>query len=143
MEQTGASLSYTSYGKMLEDGTKTTRIVHVPPRVTYRQLLSHNVIGCLTAVYDTDQTGKRYMPEIKLRDDFALWLNILKAGHVARGIDEPLGYLRLRKGSLSSNKFSAAHQQWVFYRNVERLSLPRSTYHFLNYLVLSGLKHAR
>ena len=141
MEESGAALSYTGYEKMLENGTKMHRIVHVPATISYKGLLNHNFIGCLTAMYDTDQTGKVYMPEIKRRQDFGLWLRILKAGHTAKGIDESLAYLRLRKGSLSSNKAVAAWYTWQLYREVERLSFPRSMYHFANNVVRSYWKY--
>jgi teichuronic acid biosynthesis glycosyltransferase TuaG len=140
MEANGADLSYTSYEKISEDGDRTGRIVHVPPTTSYGQLLNHSVIGCLTAIYDTQSVGKTYMPEIKRRQDYALWLKILRNGHVARGLDEPLAYLRVHKGSLSSNKLTSLRYTWQVYRNIEHLSWPRSAYHLINNAVRSSRK---
>jgi teichuronic acid biosynthesis glycosyltransferase TuaG len=140
MEQERVALCYSSYGKITDTGEPLGKVIRVPAKTTYSQLLNHNVIGCLTAVYDTDQTGKVYMPDIR-REDFGLWLKILKAGHIAKGINEPLAYLRVRERSSSSNKFVAARNQWLVYREIEGLSLPRSMYHFANYVVRSSRKH--
>ena len=141
MEEHKVALCYSSYGKITETGEPLGRIVRVPERVTYSQLLNNCVIGCLTVVYDTNQTGKVYMPEIRRRQDFGLWLRILKSGHVAKGIDEPLAYLRVHRGSLSRNKLVAMWYTWRLYRDAERLPLLRSGYHFANYVIRSSRKH--
>jgi teichuronic acid biosynthesis glycosyltransferase TuaG len=141
MEQVQVALCYSSYGKITETGEPLGHVIRVPERVTYSQLLNNCVVGCLTAMYDTQQTGKVYMPKIRRRQDFGLWLRILKAGHVAKGIDEPLAYLRVHSGSLSRNKLVAMWYTWRLYRDVERLPLLRSGYHFVNYVIRSSRKH--
>ena len=47
-------------------------------KITYKRLLRSNVIGCLTVIYDVKKIGKQYMPKIRKRQDYALWLNITK-----------------------------------------------------------------
>ncbi len=142
MNKQAAALSYTSYEKMSADGLRAGRVVEVPPSTSYARLLSVNVIGCLTAVYDTRAVGKVYMPDIAKRQDYGLWLRILKRGHLAYGLNEPLAFYRLRTDSLSSNKVSSARYTWRLYREVERLSLPRSLYHFSRY-ALSATRKSR
>ncbi len=41
------------------------KFVIPPSTVTYKELLYCNVIGCLTAVYDTKTLGKQFMPLIR------------------------------------------------------------------------------
>jgi len=141
MQRKGAALTYTAYEKMTESGDTCGRIVHVPDQTDYRGLLSASVIGCLTVIYDTDMTGKVFMPDLPKRQDHGLWLKILRTGHVAYGLNEPLAYLRIRKGSISSNKVAAAAYVWKLYREVEGLSFFETAYHFINYATRALLKY--
>ena len=99
-------------------------------------------IGCLTAMYDTRILGKMYMPHIRRRQDFALWLKILKKTEFAEGITEPLGYYRLRRDSISAKKASTSLYTWRMYRTIENLSLPKAAYFFSHYAV-RGLLRSR
>lgn len=140
MKRKGAALSFTAYEKIDESGTITGRVVSAPDGIDYRGLLNANIIGCLTAIYDTEITGKVFMPGISMRQDYGLWLKILKTGHVAYGLNQPLAYLRKRKGSVSSNKLVATLYVWKLYREVEKLSVLRSGYHFVNYAYRAFIK---
>lgn len=158
MEKTSAILSFTAYKKIDAQGNVGHTIIQVPPTVSYGQLLKTNVIGCLTAMYDTRALGKMYMPEDLRREDYRLWLQILKLRRhhedyalwlailrkmfssredankkVAIGINEVLAHYRVHNQSVSSNKFRAAAMQWAVYRRVEKLSLLRSLFYFLHY----------
>ena len=103
-------------------------------------LLKGNVIGCLTAVYDTARFGKVEMPPLPLRQDYALWLALLRPGGDARGLDEVLADYRVGAGSLSAGKLRAARGTWAVLRR-ERLPLPRALWCFGHY-ALSGLRRA-
>ena len=59
MREHECALGYSSYSMFYEDGRE--QVFHVPVQVAYRRLLKGSVIGCLTAVYDTQKLGKRYM----------------------------------------------------------------------------------
>ena len=63
-------------------------------------------IGCLTAIYDSQKTGKIYLPHLRKRQDWGLWLKILREHKVSYGMKEPLAIYRLRKSSISRNKIS-------------------------------------
>lgn len=136
-----ASLIYSSYLKVDSFGKVKGKPVLVPERVTYNQILRGNVIGCLTAVYDTFRVGKVYMPDIKLRQDYGLWLSILKSCEVAHGITEPLALYRIHNASISSNKLKAAYYQWKVYRDLEKLSLFDSIQLFFSYAVYGLRKY--
>ncbi len=140
MEESGCVLSYTNYYRFSDSFTELdmSRIVTSPSRLTYSQLLKTNYIGCLTAIYNADKLGKVYMPLIKKRHDYGLWLKILRDDKVALGLSEPLSlYRRDSGGSLSSNKLNAALWTWKLYRNVEQLSLIKSTFCFICYATRS------
>jgi glycosyltransferase involved in cell wall biosynthesis len=114
----------------------------VPPdKASYRDLLRTCSVGCLTALYDTNVFGKTLMPVIKRRQDYALWLDLLRSGEFCYGIKEPLAAYKVGTASLSNNKFKAARYQWTVYREVEKLPLLNSCYYFVTYCVNGLLKY--
>lgn len=131
-----APLTFTSYFKMDADhaGESTDwvpngRVIRVArEHVDYRAMLVRDHIGALTAMYDRKALGTRLMPEMRKRQDYALWLSIMRDGADARGLDEPLAVYRAQQpGSLSSNKLSLVKYNWALYREHEHLSGPRAT----------------
>lgn len=139
-KKTNAPLVYSMYEKIDQYGHKQGRIVTVPERIDYAGLLNATVIATVTAIYDTDCVGRVLMPDIRKRQDYALWLKILRMGGEAHAVMEPLAYLRKRPGSVSSNKASAAKYVWRVYRDMEKLSIPASLFHFCHYAFRAFLK---
>lgn len=131
--------SFSDYEKIDESG-HVFGYVGVPERVSYHQLLKTCYIGCLTAMYDTEYFGKVYMPEVRKRQDFSLWLQLLKKVDFAWGIKEPLAQYRVHSNSISANKLNASKFTWQVYRNVERLPLVQSAYYFSHYAVRGVLR---
>ncbi|MEW1914810.1 glycosyltransferase family 2 protein [Kitasatospora sp. NPDC085895] len=128
-------LTFTSYYKVdgdyvgeAVDFAPNGRVVAAREHVTYRDMLVQDHIGALTAMYDRTVLGTRLMPDMPKRQDYALWLSIMREGHPARGLQEPLAVYRSgRAGSLSSNKLSLVEHNWKLYRDHEQLSVFRST----------------
>jgi len=147
MQRRDAALSHTGYYWIDEETSERIKRIHVPEKVDYPSLLKQNVIGCLTAMYDTKKLGKVYMPDLRKRQDYALWLKILKLTPYAYGLDEPLAEYRLRSdrlrsGSISSNKLKASLYNWRLYREVENLPLHKALYYFGCYTFNSLKKYS-
>src|SRR5690606_526280 len=83
--------------------------------LTYQKLLLSNYVGNLTGVYDA-RDEKFYAPSLPKRQDWGLWLNILKNTGPAGGITEPLAMYRIRKESLSRNKYALVKHNYLIYR---------------------------
>jgi len=141
MEENEIVFSYTSYYSIAEESGEINDQVNIPQKIDYTELLKQNIIGCLTAVYDTKKLGKVYMPEIQKRQEYALWLDILKRVPSAYGLSEPLAYYRVRKTSVSSNKLIASTYNWKLYREIEKLPLYKAIYYFGCYTYRSILKY--
>ncbi len=140
MEETNTALSYTAYTVIDEQSNEQGKFV--PPKsLTYNDLLKTNSIGCSTVMYDTNSIGKVYMPNVKKRQDYALWLHILRKTHKSKGLISCLVKYRKYSDSLSSNKLSASKYQWKIYREVEKLSLLKSCYYFVHYAFYGFIKH--
>lgn len=129
MEQHSAPFSFSYYRQITEDGQRTNNIVKCPPRLTYRKQLKTNYVGCSTAVYDSGFYGKRYFPDIRKRQDYGLWLELLREGAIGLGIQEPLTEYRIRKSGLSGRKLELIQHNWLLYRNVLGFSAIRSSYY--------------
>ncbi|MFA0568294.1 glycosyltransferase family 2 protein [Vibrio gallaecicus] len=137
MKENDIAFSFTSYRKFDFQGQRGEHIVS--SKVTYKQLLKSNPIGCLTVVYDCEKIGKCYMPALRRKQDYALWLNILDKYDIdAFGIPEVLAEYCC-SGGVTSNKLDVIKDQWRFYRNHLKFGFVRSTYYFFFYAT-SGLK---
>jgi teichuronic acid biosynthesis glycosyltransferase TuaG len=134
MQERDVAFSFTAYDRIGEGGEPRGRMP-AKDKLNYEQLLGSCVIGCLTAVYDTEKLGKLFMPDSVRPEDFALWLRILKQVDYAWPVNESLAIYRVRRGSHSSNKLLYAGNNWRLYRDVEKLGLVKSTYYFCQYAV--------
>lgn len=143
MNDNNSALSFTAYTTITEVKSEEIQRITVPLHVDYSMLLRQNIMGCLTVIYDTKQLGKVYMPNIIRRQDYALWLKILKVIHKADGLNESLAYYRVRTTSVSSNKILAAQYHWKVLRDIEKLSLYKAIYYFGWYTYKSILKYKK
>ena len=128
------ALTYTKYHQVNKNGEKIGEL-HFPLKTSYRELLKTCVIGCLTVMYDTHKLGKVYFPLIRKRQDYALWLKILKQVDYAYCVPEDLASYTVRSDSISANKWKAAQYNWKLYRDIEKLNILSSAYYFLNYAI--------
>jgi len=126
------ALCYTRYNSIDAKGELIKQAPALPLKIDYNGLLKNQVIGCLTAVYDTELCGKVFMPIIDKRQDFGLWLKILKQGQTAYLLNEVVAKYRIRQNSVSSNKFVAIYFTWKLFREVENLPFLKSFYCLIN-----------
>ena len=110
-----------------------------PAVATYRKLLSGNVIGNLTGIYDRKKVGKVEFLHVH-HEDYVLWLSILKKGFIAKNTNTTNAAYRIVASSISANKLKVLPWQWSVYRDIEGLSLLRSAYHFINYAIKAYFK---
>jgi teichuronic acid biosynthesis glycosyltransferase TuaG len=127
------ALTYTSYDTIDEEGNPIG-IIHAQPFLTYKLMLRNNYIGCLTAIYDTEKVGKLYMPEIRKRQDWALWLSILKKSDKAYGLNKSLAIYRNHNNSISTNKFKLIKYNYAIYKEVEKFSTIKSIIRLIIFL---------
>jgi len=134
MQEKNIAFSFTAYQMMSEDGKIFSNIISAPKNMTYSSYLKNTVIGCLTVVIDLDKTGRIEMPNIRVSEDMALWLKLLKRGFDAYGLNEVLSRYRETSNSLSANKINASKFVWHVYRKYEKLSFMYSLWCFTHYV---------
>ncbi|WFU75662.1 glycosyltransferase family 2 protein [Bradyrhizobium sp. CB2312] len=140
--RSGAALTYTQFKRVDQDGNNEGRLMKVPDRLTYRMLLGNTAIATSTAMVDRKQTGDFRMTKTYY-DDFALWLKLLRAGHVANALHEDLMRYRVLKGSVSRSKVNSAKKVWSTYREIEGLGIASSSVYFSMYACNALLKYLR
>lgn len=129
MNANNYELTYTNYETMNENGDKLNSLIISPNKLSYNQLLKSNKIGCLSAIYDTKRIGKIYMPLIKKRQDYGLWLRVLKKIDYAYNVNEVLGTYRIMSNSVSSNKIDLLKYNYALFREHEKFSVLKSLYY--------------
>ena len=131
MKEKSVALSYTEYVRIDEHSKIISEIIERPEKVNYQKMLKSNYIPCLTAIYDTNVLGKVYMPLIKKRQDYGLWLRILRGIDIAYGMDEVLATYRVMSNSVSSNKIDLLRYNYSLFREHEKFSVVKSLYYLI------------
>jgi teichuronic acid biosynthesis glycosyltransferase TuaG len=135
-----AALTFTGFRRISFDGSQTGSYRSVPEALTYRQLLGNTVIATSTVLIDREKTGEIRMQRA-FYDDFVCWLGILRRGLKGSGLDEDLMRYRVVKKSVSRNKSRSAQEVWKTYREIEKLGLVSSAWHFVNYAARGYVKY--
>ena len=133
------AFTYSSYLTQDENFIEIGR-VNAPEEISYKEILRNNYIGCLTAIYDTQVLGKMFMPDIRKRQDYVLWINIIKRLGKVQGISQPLAIYTVRKNSISSNKFNLVKYNWIVYNKALGFGIIRSLLYMIQFLYFYARK---
>ena len=105
-----------------EVGRKKNKI-NAKIKIDYKDILRNNYVGCLTVIYDVNYFGKLYMPLLRKRQDWCLWIDIIKKNGTIYGIKDSLGAYSIQKDFLSNNKIKLLKYNWLVYRQTFRFQL--------------------
>lgn len=100
MNENGYAFTYTYY-KVCNNGVWENFVRVSPKKVTLRKLYNYCYFSTITVVYDREKIGLLQIPDIKKRNDYALWLIALKKCD-AYLYPEVLSYYVRHGGSLST-----------------------------------------
>ena len=117
MDRLNLSFTYSSYDVVDEIGSFKS-VIEAPKTISYKKMLNNNYVGCLTAIYDRKLLGNIYMNEIRKRQDWALWLYIMKIIKTTSGMSESLAIYRDRANSISTNKVEMLKYNYQIYNKV-------------------------
>jgi teichuronic acid biosynthesis glycosyltransferase TuaG len=109
--------TFSFYDLVDENGDPTGMQVTAPLKLSYRQLFYCNYVGNLTGIYSVDYFGKIPISRIRKRQDWILWLEIMKQIKHARPVPQSLALYRIREGSVSSSKISLLKYNYAVYRD--------------------------
>tara|TARA_R100001369_G_scaffold29172_1_gene52440 strand:- start:130149 stop:130928 length:780 start_codon:yes stop_codon:yes gene_type:complete len=120
------AMTFSSYNLMDESGILLNKKVKALPVLTYQKLLRSNYVGNLTGIYNVNMLGKIYCPELRKRQDWALWLTILSKIDSTKGIEKPLANYRIRENSISKNKTALLKYNYLIYSEFLKYSRLKS-----------------
>ncbi len=140
MEKNGYAFSCTAYEHIDEDDKPLGRVIKTIKKTDYNRLLLDCPVGNSTVVYNVEKMGKFEVPNIRRRNDDALWLKMLKKEKYIWGMPDILMRYRIRKNSISSNKLKVIKYHWILYREIEHLNVFRSAFHIFWWCVIKVLR---
>ena len=134
MQEHGLQVSYSSYELIDEQSESLHRVVRALKKLSPEKILKANYVGNLTGMYHARSLGKIYCPPIRKRQDWALWIQAIGKAGGARGIEEVLAQYRVRRNSISGNKWEMLRYNYSVYRKVLGFSALKSSRYFLQFL---------
>ncbi len=139
MEENGYAFSCTAYEQIDEEDNLLGKTIKTIKKTDYNRLLLDCPVGNSTVMYDVEKMGKFEVPNIRKRNDDALWLQMLKKEKYIWGMPDVLMKYRIRQNSISSNKLSVIKYHWILYRDIEQLSVIRSAFHIFWWCIIKAL----
>jgi teichuronic acid biosynthesis glycosyltransferase TuaG len=124
MQDNNLPFTFSFYDCINEKGESLKKRVEAPTHLSYRQLFFCNYVGNLTGIYDVEYFGKISISSIRKRQDWMLWLTILKKIKTAKPVPESLAFYRIRANSISTSKLDLIQYNFAVYRKFHGFSLP-------------------
>lgn len=140
MKEHNYAFTCTAYEQIDENSQSLERVIKTIEKTDYNRLLLDCPVGNSTVMYDVSKMGKFEVPNIRKRNDDALWLQMLKKEKYIWGMSDVLMKYRIRTNSISSNKLKVIKYHWILYRDIEHLSVVRSLFHIGYWCVIKVLK---
>lgn len=122
MEKSNCSFSYHDYS-MIDLSDTHLKCVTSPKAITKSTLEKFNPVFTSSVMIKRSAIGGiRFKQELRRRQDYIFWFQVIQATKSARNVGENLGAYRVgNQTSLSHNKFRVIPIQWSIYRKEFRL----------------------
>jgi glycosyltransferase involved in cell wall biosynthesis len=115
--------TFSFYDCINEEGKYLNKRIESPQKLSYTQLFFCNFVGNLTGIYDVDCFGKIPISNLRKRQDWMVWLTILKKIKTAKPVAESLALYRVRQDSISSSKWSLLKHNYSVYRQFHKFNI--------------------
>lgn len=109
--------TFSFYDCINENGEALHKIVKAPLQLSYLQLFFCNYVGNLTGIYEVTYFGKIEISSIRKRQDWMMWLTVLKKIKSAKPVPENLASYRIRENSISASKWDLLKHNFSVYRS--------------------------
>jgi|TARA_B100001093_G_scaffold358232_1_gene342820 teichuronic acid biosynthesis glycosyltransferase TuaG len=140
MEKNNILFSHTSY-YVINKNDKIISSRFARKKIIFQDLVKSCDIGLSTVILNSSLLVKNKLlfPRIKTKEDYVLWLQIVKKIKTIKGLDIKLTYYRKTKNSLSSNKLLSLINGYKVYRNYMNYGVIKSLF-YLFILSINSLK---
>lgn len=135
MAEKKAAIVTCSVRRVDENGVAILSPQIVPKRMTYYDILKSCNLPCLATVIDSSRLHDiRFREELRnLRDDYALWLSLMKQTDYAYGNQQVLANYRISSTQVTGNKRKVIIPQFMVNYKVEKLGFCRSLYYLVHW----------
>ena len=137
MISAGILFCATEY-KSFDTDKKEKLISYKKEKMSYEDLL-RDCPGNSTIVVSRTILEGVTIPNLRKRNDYVFWLQLIKSADYIWYLKKPLTYYRRRDDSISSKKLSLLKYHWKIYYEIEKLGLLRSIY-YCYYWSVKGIK---
>lgn len=128
MNSKGYDFSYTNYEEIDAYGNSLRKIVTGPRKITKKGMKKFCWPGCLTVMYNQQIVGCVQIPEIKVNNDYAMWLRVSEFLDCYL-LEDNLAQYRRRKGSVSNHSYlELLKWHYKLFREVEKESVTISLF---------------
>ncbi len=115
--------TFSFYDCIDEAGNPIGKRIEAPRVLHYRQLFFCNFVGNLTGIYDAEFFGRIPISGLRKRQDWMVWLTVLRQIRKAGPVPESLALYRVRKDSVSSRKMGLLEHNFAVYRQFHRMGI--------------------
>jgi len=145
MERLSIPVTHTDYGYLNAKGeilSKTFKTSNY--EIGFKDLLKRTEISCLTIVYNKELVGVNFFPEIKRKQDYVVWLNILKKGYKSVPLHFVSGYYRQQSTKKIIKRLSYIYSHFILLKSdYVGLSFFQSLYYTIHYLLNGVSRYIR
>lgn len=132
--------SYTNYCEIDENSNENGIIISGPKIVTNKLMTAYCWPGCLTVMYDAEKIGLMQSVDIKINEEYAMWIKISKLTDCYL-LNENLAKYRKHSNSLTSlSYFKLIKWHYEMFKKSERKSTIMSIILTFNNLIFGTIK---
>ena len=140
MKNNGYDFSYTKYSQVNEETKPLGKTITGPKRISKSRMFCYCYPGCLTVMYNAEKIGLIQIPDLKKRNDDAMWLKVVKKSPCYL-LEKDLAKYRIRSGSISNvKKTSLIKYQYDVFRKSEGFGKIKSFLFTIRVLFFGVLK---
>ena len=98
------NFSYTNYCEINEKSEETGLLITGPKVINKNKMIAYCWPGCLTVMYNAEYVGLIQCPELKINEEYALWIKISRIANCYL-LNKKLAKYRKRSNSLSNRSY--------------------------------------
>jgi len=139
MKKNDLNFSHTSYSIINQNSKNVGKFI-IKTKIDYQNLLASCDIGLSTVIISKKIMKKDYFSNLKTKEDFQLWLKIIKKIYFIYGLKTDLSSWRVMKNSLSSSITQRIADSFRLYYKYEKFNFFISCFYVIRLTVFALLK---
>ena len=139
MKKNNLNFSHTSYSIINQDSKIVGKFI-IKKKIDYQNLLASCDIGLSTVIISKKILKNDYFSNLNTKEDFQLWLKIIKKIYFIYGLKDDLSSWRVMKNSLSSSITQRITDSFRLYYKYEKFNFFISCFYVIRLAVFALLK---